>query len=244
MVSKNKYGTAYDLINSILGKYDIYQGYRSGNIRPAAYLSWLLENKNSIIMNKGLNEDQLHLSTRIPIDEERFVDEVLSSLVLSGIISDSTYNKTAFEEFRSQVYAEYNHQNNTTYIFPEEERLCYALADIIRPKSAIILGSYYGYWSVWTLPSIKSANGQLYMVDNDKAVCNLAEENILHLGFSDSVKVICQEAASYLEENTQTKYDLILLDAEGPETHPNEDFVKKGTSKNLIITPKNLTQFF
>lgn len=51
----------------------------------------------------------------------------------------------------------YQHQNSTTYIYPEEGYLIYTLAQAFQAKRAIFLGSY-GYWAAWAMPAIEAEN--------------------------------------------------------------------------------------
>lgn len=214
-------GTVYRNINSVLSKYPEYMEFRNGNLGMRDYLKFLNDN-DSVLKAAGLNDDQMHLSSRFSFDEVAKIDSILLDLKAQGVIDTIEYPKLEFESFREKVYSEYIHDAQTTYIFPEEERLIYAMSQILKPKSTILLGSYYGYWGIWAMPAIKQVQGKVYLIDVNEKVNNLARENLLKFGFSQEAEVITADAIEFPNSDSQF-YDFVLLDAETPEDYHIED---------------------
>jgi predicted O-methyltransferase YrrM len=131
------------------------------------------------------------------------------------------------------VYSRYDHDKYHTFIFPEEERIAYALAYILHPTSAILLGSYYGYWGIWIMPAICERGGMAYFVDSNESVSVVAANNLNKLGYDKNSEVIICEGTNFLS-NIKQQYDFVALDAEGDSTHPNPDFRGKAVYYPLI----------
>jgi len=231
-------GTVYQNIKSVLANYPEYEYFRNGKLGMREYLLFL-DNNVEQLESAGLNEDQMHLSSRFSINEDAKIDSILLDLKAQGIIETINYPKLEFESFREKVYSEYIHESQSTYIFPEEERLIYALSQILEPKSTILLGSYYGYWGIWAMPAIQRVQGKAYYIDIDKKVSDLALANHLKLGFSQEAEMIVDDAIQFSKNSSQT-YDFVLLDAELPADHPNEDLRGKAIYFALAqaIAPK------
>ncbi len=218
-------GTISALIETALSGYAPYRDYRAGRSTRAAYVA-VLDGREAEGAALGLNRDQFHLSGRGPRDEVAFVAAVLADLQRRGLVASTAYDEAAFTAFRAQVRAVFDHGPFSTYIFPEEERLAYALAGIARPESAGFFGSYYGYWAVWALPALAARGGQAVFLDIDQRVNDLARANVERLGFGAHCRFVTRDAVAHLEQDATT-YDFALIDAEGPEEHADPDYRKK-----------------
>jgi predicted O-methyltransferase YrrM len=218
-------GTIHSIITAALAGYKPYQDYRSGRSTLQQYVA-ILDAHEPELAALGLNRDQAHLSGRGPLDEVALIDGILADLVARGTIPSARYDKQAFLAFRAQVYRDFSHGSYSTYIFPEEERLVYALSEILRPVSAGVFGSYYGFWGVWMLPAIARANGRVVYLDIDQKVNDLGKANVERLGFGRHCSFVTSDAVDYLAR-TPTTYDFALVDAEGPEEHTDPDYRKK-----------------
>jgi predicted O-methyltransferase YrrM len=218
-------GTIFRKVDRALSEFEPYREFRAGRLDAGAYAQ-VLDREEPGMQRFGLNRDQFHLSGRFPRDEESYVDGILADLKLHGAIPTTAYDKDAFSAFRSLIEREFDHGEFSTYIFPEEERLVYALAEIAKPVSAGFFGSYYGYWAVWTMPALARNGGRACFLDLDPRVNALGEENFTRLGYGGQVRFVTQDAVRFLEED-QTTYDFALVDAEGPEQHADPDYRKK-----------------
>ena len=229
-------GPVYELIQRELLPHPEYQGLRAGKISLAAY-SQMLERSGEYSLGTVLTENQRNLVTRFPHSEEAFVDQALASLQGGGIINSVEYPKKAFEVFREHVRTTFNHGGYMTFIFPEEERLVFALSHILRPKRALFLGSYYGYWGIWMLPAVRSGGGHATFIDPNPDTNVVARMNISALGFAECANVRDAEGTHYLTEViARDSFDFLLLDAEGPEDAPDPEYRGKRVYLPLITT--------
>ncbi|MFE9747152.1 O-methyltransferase [Saccharothrix saharensis] len=216
--------TAYAVIDTTLRDHAEYRDFREGSMTRADYSRWV-ESRFDELRGLGLDRDKQNLSTRFPLDDHACVANALEALAGDGLVPGSDYAVDAFHEFAGRVAEEWDHGGRTTFIFPEEARLMFALAHQVRPRNSVFLGSYYGYWAVWALPAVAAAGGRVTLVDIDEGVMALAERNIAALGFSDVVDFVVADASEYAR--TLSDVDLCVLDAEGPLDAPDPDLRDK-----------------
>lgn len=232
----NSTGTIYHKIEEVMRRhYSFYLPYKDGLISREDYYREIMKYKDEIVDNL-LTEDQLHLSSRFPLSEEDLIDEILNDLKQSGAIKSTSYPKDEFESYRALIYSDFNHGGYSTFIFPEEERIAFALSHIVKPSSAILLGSYYGYWGIWIMPAIKASGGVAFFVDQDKDVCQVASTNLESLGFSSCSDVIATEGTDYLDglDGADNQFDFVVLDAEGSSNCKDPDFRGKAVYYPLV----------
>lgn len=225
MIVSNHGGTAFEFIEAALGDLPEYQDFRAGKISRSDYSDWIEVNADRLI-DAGLNEDRRNLSTRFPLDDDRYVAEILADLDAAGVITGVDYPDGEFEQLAKRVAEHTDHGGKMTFIFPEEARLLFALAHRVHPLNAVFLGSYYGYWAVWALPAVIAAGGRATLVDIDPEVMALAERNFTALGFADSVDFVVADAIEYSRTELRD-VDLCVLDAEGPKDAPDPDLRDK-----------------
>lgn len=218
-------GTIHTTITSALSTFTPFQDFRSGRLTRDEYVA-ILDRDEALMTGFGLNRDQFHLSGRFPLSEEAYVDTILADLQQRGAIATTAYDKAAFTAFRQRVTREFDHGAFSTYIFPEEERLVYALSEISKPVSAGFFGSYYGYWAIWTMPALARSKGKAWFLDLDDRVNRLGVANFTRLGYQDLVHFVTADAVAFLTSDATT-YDFALIDAEGPEQHADPDYRKK-----------------
>ena len=228
----NFMGTVFLHIENILNEYQYYKLFRYGEISREEYYTYLIAHEPEL-RSKDLTEDQIHLSSRFPLNEAQFVDEILAELKNQGVIKTTEYSKKAFSEYRKTIYSNYNHGKYYTFIFPEEERIMYALTQIVKPSTVILLGSYYGYWGIWAMPAVKEVGGLAYFVDLNDDVNKIANINLQNFGYQGHFEVITQEGVDFMKQK-KTRYDLAVLDAEGNANHPNSDYRGKAVYYPLI----------
>ncbi|TQM79244.1 putative O-methyltransferase YrrM [Saccharothrix saharensis] len=212
--------TAYAVIDTTLRGHAEYRDFQKGSMTRSDYSRWV-ESRFDELSGLGLDRDKQNLSTRFPLDDHACVTNALGTLAEDGLVPGADYPVDAFHEFAGRVAEEWDHGGRTTFIFPEEARLMFALTQQVRPRNAVFLGSYYGYWAVWALPAVAAAGGRATLVDIDEGVMSLAERNIAALGYSDVVDFVVADASEYAR--TLSDVDLCVLDAEGPLDAPDPD---------------------
>jgi predicted O-methyltransferase YrrM len=233
-IQRTTVGVAYDIIDGALRDVPEYQAFRGGLLSRAAYCAWL--NSGALRPEDvGLNEDQFNLSTRFPVDERAFVAEVLEGLRQDGVIAATDYPEDEFAALRERVARQFAHEDRTTYIFPEEARLLFALCHLLAPRRTVFPGSYYGYWAVWALPGIRAAGGTATLIDIDPDTMALAERNLTALGLADGVEFATTDAIAH--GLALDPVDLCVLDAEGPSPHSAPEGIDPDLIDKAIYFP-------
>jgi predicted O-methyltransferase YrrM len=217
-------GIVFDLIEDALRDVQHYLDFRASALSRDDYATWMSANGEALV-GTLLNEDQRNLSTRFPADARQLVAGVLRDLLQAGIVESVTYPEQDFEGYWRRVTERADHGGRVTYIFPEEARLLYSLAHIIRPKKTVFLGSYYGYWALWAMPGIVAAGGTATLVDIDPAVMAIAERNFTTLGWAHATEFVVADAID--RAGALRDVDLCVLDAEGPKDAPDPDLRDK-----------------
>jgi predicted O-methyltransferase YrrM len=212
-------GTVHALVCDRLLAFAPFQEFRNGRRSRDSYQRAIEAEPPAAW---GLNEDQLNLSTRFPVDVMAFVRSMVGQLFEDGMLPSARYPEAELARYCDQVAALFDHRHHFTYIFPEEAALLFAIAHIARPAQVLFLGSYYGYWAAWAMPGIQAAKGEAVLVDPQTDVLEQSRANLLQLGFEDVCTFVCGDAVHYLQSR-RLQCDLIVLDAEGPaESGPVE----------------------
>ena len=159
----------------------------------------------------------------ISIFEKPFVQRYLTSLKNKGILPNNEYNLDQFNQLRGKIQKQFNCGRKTS-IRPEEERLLYAISEIIKPQSVIGVGSYFGYAMAWLVAGM-NPQGTAYLIDPDPKVSKLAQENFKNLGLSDRVEIINVDFFDIVDDLPKT--DLVWIDAAGPRNSANPDYRHK-----------------
>jgi len=225
MIHQTTGNTAYQKIDNALSHYDWYMNYRKNRLERSDYLKYLLQFKQKL-MDTGLSEDEIHLSTRFSLNDEQTVDYILNDLRNRKMISSVDYPKDKFDLLAQKISQEFIHKSCITYIFPEESRLLYALTYITKPETMLFLGSYYGYWAIWATILLKETNGVAYLVDTDQHMLALAEKNMKKFQCDSVVKYINEDAIQFLARE-KIPHDFIVLDPEGPKEGADPDLLDK-----------------
>lgn len=151
--------------------------------------------------------------------EESFVDRYLAILENKGIIPNKGYDKERFAQVRNEVRNVFACGKKTS-IRPEEERLLYALSEIVRPNSVVGIGSYFGYAMSWIVAGM-DPKGTAYLIDPNQEVSDLAQSNFQRLGLGERVSSINADFFDVVDDLPKT--DLVWIDASGPKSTLNSD---------------------
>ena len=147
------------------------------------------------------------------------------------LISDDRYEAEVVEQNLEEVLGKYDHGNYTTYIFPEENALLYAIVRNVRPRRAACMGSYYGYWAMAAKAAHPDLN--LTLLDVDPAVMQLAQKNFENLKLERDTTFLIGDAEELV--NGIGSVDLLILDAEGPKSEEiPEDYRDKAIYYPLL----------
>jgi len=214
-------GPVHDIAWSVLKTRCEYKHFRGGKLSRAAFGEFL----DSIALElvaAGLPQEDVHFAKRYPRSEANFVKQMLCRLAARDILPGCKYDGHRYDDVIKRAQSEYEHGPFHTYIYPEEARLLFAIADIARPRSAVFLGSYYGYWACAAIQTIAAHGGKVVLVDPDPRAQSVAQRNIAKSEFRDAVTIITTCGEEYLD-STPEMFDFVVLDAEGPRDHADPD---------------------
>jgi predicted O-methyltransferase YrrM len=227
--NKSFRGPLFDLVASVLARHPEYALHRDGLLADDAWYAFL-DRAAAELRAAGVPSDDAHFAKRFPGAPERFVRGALARLVKTGVLHSGAYDERAAETAAAEA-ARYDHGGLGTYIYPEEGRLLFALADLVRPAHAVFLGSYYGYWAAWAVPAVAARGGRVTLVDPDPTACAVARRNFAPYG--DAVRIVTATGQEALAAN-RAPIDLVVIDAELPRTHPDPDLRGKGVYRALL----------
>jgi predicted O-methyltransferase YrrM len=210
-------GPVHDIARSILTSRSEYERFRKGTLSRSQF-SQFLDYLAPELVAAGLPAEDVHFAKRYPRSESDFVDRTLAHLAARGILSDTAYDKRLYDELAATIRTGYEHGPFHTYIYPEEARLLFAIADIAKPRSAVFLGSYYGYWAYAAIATVAAHGGKVVLVDPDPIAQRVAERNVARASFSGAVGFATTTGEAYLD-SVDTSFDFVVLDAEGPRDH-------------------------
>jgi predicted O-methyltransferase YrrM len=214
-------GPVHDIAWTVLKTHSEYRHFRGGKLSRAAFGEFL-DSIAPELVAAGLPREDVHFAKRYPRSESNFVRQILCQLAAHNILPGSKYNNCQYDEVAKRTQSEYEHGPFHTYIYPEEARLLFAIADIARPRSAVFLGSYYGYWACAAIQTIAAHGGKVVLVDPDPRAQSVAQRNIAKSEFRDAVTIVTTRGEEYLDSNPES-FDFVVLDAEGPRNHADPE---------------------
>lgn len=229
------FGTASDRIRHGLAGNPEFDRWASGLVDRETYAATL----DAVLAWEPafpLTENECALSARLHWRPGDVVAAALHDCVARGILPAAGYDVAAFADLRELVAAKWDHAGRKTFIFPEEAQLLYAVADIARPRTIACLGSYYGYWAVWAIAAASPALERVVLLDVDPDVTALAAANLRALALDARVEVLQRDAIAFMDEAEAGSYDLMVLDAEGPKTGPDERLLGKRIYEPIMAT--------
>ena len=224
-------GPVYDAIHAALRSKPEYQQFRHGQLSPQAFQT-LVELSGGELMANGVLVGDLPFVKRLPSQHARIVSEILDDLFARGILPAHALNPYALTR-ASELAMAYHHGRYKTYIYPEEGLLLAALATICEPRNVIFLGSYYGYWAQWLIPTVAEIGGRITLVDPDEQCCAVANKNVEHSRHADAVRIVISLGEEYLAGSDEY-YDFVVLDAEAPRDHVDPQLRGKGVYASLL----------
>jgi len=230
------YGPKADFVLAALEMLPAYRDYRAGRLTRDEFAAALDANADVLLPRLDGRQGFLDLAKVYPPDFDAAGDAILASLVADAFLDEIP--DAPFDEYRTRIRAEYDHDHRHTSIHPDDARLAYFISMAIKPKRLLVVGSYYGYWAVWAMPGVVAAdgasgNGTAMLIDPDRDVSALAEHNFRALGFGDRTEVRA-EPAEEVFPSIEPGLDLVMLDAAGADDHADPGYHGKGIYGFLI----------
>lgn len=213
-------GPLFDAVDRCLAERDEYRRFRAGELSREDFARFL-DRMAGDLARSGVPAEDVHFAKRTPVSTTAFVDDVLADLARRRVIPRTDLDREQLVAVAAAA-ASIDHGGLCTYIYPEEALLLAALAQIVAPRRALFLGSYYGYWAHWAVPAIVAAGGRAVLVDPDPYVQAVARRHLGRSGLGGAVELAVTTGQSFLAETRDT-FDFIVLDAEAPRDHPDPD---------------------
>jgi len=209
-------------VEKMLSAKDYYKDYMnkktdSAKFREAMYADTALREV------AGFGDYNIDHISMTPPDDKLPAEKIIGYLTDNNMIPSCENMYDGFDEYRKYIRENYDHGEFFTCIYPEDERLLYAVAKITQPKSMFVAGSYYGFFAVWAMKTIAENGGLAVLSDVDNEVCELARSNFTRLGYGEYTKVCCEDASSLLSSRSEP-IDMLVLDATGRHDDPRPEY--------------------
>lgn len=224
-------GPVFDRVDEILRDMPEYRGFRDGR-RTRAEFSAFLERMRRQLVGHGVPPNDVHFAKRFPACAMSVVEEAFVQLAPLGLALPAGWRKTG-ARVATGIAAGFEHQGLGTYIYPEEGLLLLAVALAFRPRRTVFLGSYYGYWAAWAMPAIAACGGSAVLVDPDPRTTAVARASLRRLHPGVEIETACSTGEDYLAASAGP-FDLVVLDAELPRSHPDPSRRGKGVYAHLL----------
>jgi len=215
-----------------------YKDYMNGKINSAQFREAMYADK-SLSDVAGFNEYNIDHISLTPPDEKLPAETIIKYLSDNNTIPSFENMYDGFDDYRKYICENYDHGEFITFIYPEDERLLYAAAQIAQPKKVFAAGSYYGYFIIWAMKAVSENGGTAVLSDIDSEVCELAKENFKKLGYENNTEICCEDASALLAKRTEP-IDMLILDATGRHDDPRPEYRGKRIYGALLRDAKRL----
>jgi len=208
-------GQFVSYVDKVLAAKKYYKDYLNGAIDSAQFYE-AMRSDASLAGVPGFHEYNFRHISLMPPDEKLPSEKIIGHLAKNNIISEQDYDNmyAGFDEYRKYIRDNFDHGGFFTSIYPEDERLLYAVSKITQPKKIFVAGSYYGYFAIWAMKFVAENGGAAVLSDVDPEVCELAQKNFENFGYGDNTNICCGDAGKLLQSRTDP-IDMLVLDATG-----------------------------
>ncbi|KGW45718.1 putative leucine--tRNA ligase [Burkholderia pseudomallei MSHR684] len=182
-------GPIFDLVDGVLRDAPEYRGFRAGAQSRAEFAAFL-ERVRTQLVGRGVPANDVHFAKRFPVSIDAAVEHAFAELAPMGLAWPAGFPAVCARA-AARIGRGFDHQGLGTYIYPEEGRLLLAIALAFRPRNAVFLGSYYGYWAAWALPAIVACGARAVLVDPDPRVAEVARRSLARLYPGARVEIVC-----------------------------------------------------
>lgn len=224
--------------DKILSEKGYYRDYLTCKTDSAQFCAAMLADE-SLLNAAGFSKYAVSRISLTPRDDKLPAEVIIKFFTDTNILPmyDNIYG--GFDEYRKYIRENYDHGPFVTYIFPEDERLLYAVSKITKPEKVFVAGSYYGYFAVWAMKAVRENNGTAVLSDINNEVCGLARENFGRLGYKNNAEIYCEDADALLARRA-APIDMLVLDATGRHDDPRPEYRGKRIYGALLKTAKRL----
>lgn len=225
-------GPLFERLDTLLRQAPAYAAFREGRLSARGFAEFLDSRRGELVAG-GVPDEDVDYAKRYPADRHAFVRAAMARLCARGVTATADYDRAAWDIAERKLRS-FDHGGCTTYIYPEEAELLFAIASVWRPRRALFLGSYYGYWAAAALPALAGAGGTAVLVDPDESCCALARLNLAAEVKAGLVGIACTTGEQFLAAPQPDPFDMVVIDAELPRDHPDPALRGKGVYAALL----------
>ena len=225
-------------VEKTLAHKDYYKAYRAGQLDPPQFCEAMFAD-SALADVPGFHEWNIRRIALTPWDETLPAKKLIGRLIDHHLLPKHENMYEGFDAFRKTVREGYDHGEFFTCVFPEDERLLYALAELKKPRRTFVAGAYYGFLVIWAMRSIAACGGTIVLSDIDAEVCALAEQNFRRFGYGNITEVVCADAVELLRARSEP-IDMLVLDATGLHDDPRPEMRGKRIYGSLFKAAKRL----
>ena len=185
----------------------------------------------------GLSRFEIKKLSMFPPDRRVCAAGMLEAMASAGLADDPAPRDAEFDAFLAEMDKRFRHlDHRRTYIFPDETRGAFEFSMALHPKNVVVCGAYYNYLAVWLVPGL-APGGRMLCLDIDGSVSEAGRANMQRLGFTDGVETVCRDAEEALLKGNDP-IDLLVLDATGPQMHPDPRYHGKSIYGPLLAAAR------
>ena len=124
-------------------------------------------------------------------------------------------NNLTFDSLELEL-REYAKENGVPIIIDEGLSFLESVIRIKKPINILEIGSAIGYSAI---RMARAANSNVYSIERDEKMYNLAIENINKANLNDKIHIIFKDALEAFDDVKDIKFDLIFIDAAKAQYH-------------------------
>jgi predicted O-methyltransferase YrrM len=119
-------------------------------------------------------------------------------------------------------------------ITPETGQLLAILAQAMKARRVLEIGTSNGYSTLWLAMAMKAVAGSVVTVEVSAVRADLARQNFERSGLAQWVRQVVMDAGEFLREQPPAQFDLVFLDAD------REQYVAWWPNIERVLAPGGL----
>lgn len=134
------------------------------------------------------------------------LNDDLYSYILNTFVDEDEILKSILEKTKE-------HNLPQIHISPENGKILYLLAKMIKAVNAIEIGTLAGYSSIWIARALPE-NGKLITIEYEQSHAIVSAENFKNAGLENKINLIHGDAREILDRMRGEKFDFAFIDAD------------------------------
>jgi predicted O-methyltransferase YrrM len=129
-------------------------------------------------------------------------------------------------------------------VAPNQGKLLYLLAKLIRAEKILEIGTLGGYSTIWLARAL-AAGGRLISLEFSKRHADIARSNIERAGLSDRVEIrvaAALDSLPFLQREAKAPFDFVFIDADKPNNPAYLEWAIKLSRPGTLIIVDNVVR--